>query len=313
MKSKTKVVVLCGGNSAEAQVSRKSGACVAEALQANYANVEVLDCRPFDLPRRLQLSKPDVVFSMLHGGVGEDGTVSALLTLLGIRFVGSGVAASALAMDKRLAKIHFRAADLPVLPDIACNAGDDVSQVARQAVEEFPEGGVVKATNQGSAIGLSFCETTDQFESGIRQALSYGSSALIERRFRGREITVAILEDPDLCALPPVEILIPAGSHFDYYHRYTEGASTHLCPAPLEPTIRSRVEDVAIRAHRVLGCRHYSRVDMLISDAGEVALLELNSIPGMTKTSLYPDAARAASISYEDLVQCLVERALATT
>ena len=311
MKSKARVVVLCGGSSAEAQVSRSSGACVAEALKTNYANVEVLDCRPFDLPRRLQMSKPDVAFSMLHGGLGEDGTVSALLSLLGVKYVGSGVAASALAMDKRLAKTHFRAAGLPVLPDIVCERGDDVSKVARQAVAEFPDGGVTKAANQGSAIGLSFCQTVDQFESGIRQALSYGSGALIERRFRGREITVAILEDPEAVALPPVEILVPPGSHFDYYHRYTDGASTHLCPAPLEATICSRVEDVAIRAHRVLGCRHYSRVDMLISDSGEIALLELNSIPGMTKTSLYPDAARAAGISYEDLVQRLVERALA--
>ena len=310
MKSKTKVVVLCGGNSAEAQVSRNSGACVAEALKSNYANVEVLDCRPFDLPRRLQLSKPDVVFSMLHGGAGEDGTVSALLSLLGVKYVGSGVAASAQAMDKWLAKINWRAAELPVLPDIVCRASDDVSAIASQAMSEFSEGSVVKPANQGSAIGVSFCETVAQLESGIRQALSYGTAALIEPRFRGREISVAILADPEPRALPPIEVVLPQGSHFDYYHRYTEGAAEHLCPAPMDPGTFSKVEQIAVRAHRALGCTHYSRVDMLVNDFGAVALLELNTIPGMTSTSLYPHAARAASIPYEELVRRLIELAL---
>lgn len=310
MKSMTKIVVLAGGSSAEAAVSRNSGACVAEALKANFANVEVLDCRPFDLPRRLQLSKPDLVFSMLHGGQGEDGTVAALLSLLGVKYVGSGVAASALAMDKRLAKIHFRAAELPVLPDIVCRASDDVSAVASQAMSELPDGSVVKPANQGSAIGVSFCETVAQLESGIRQALSYGSAAIIEPRFHGREISVAVLADPEPRALPPVEVVLRPGSHFDYYHKYTDGAAEHLCPAPLDSSTCARVEEVAVRAHRALGCAHYSRIDMLVNESGAVALLELNSIPGMTRTSLYPDAARAASIPYEELVRRLVELAL---
>ena len=244
MKSKAKIVVLAGGSSAEAAVSRSSGACVAEALKANFANVEVLDCRPFDLPRRLQLSKPDLVFSMLHGGHGEDGTVAALLSLLGVKYVGSGVVASALAMDKRLAKVHFSAAKLPVLPEIVCRANDDVSAVALAAISEFPES-VVKPANQGSAIGVSFCETAAQLESGVRQALSYGSAAIIEPRFYGREISVAVLADPEPRALPPVEVVLRPGSHFDYYHKYTDGAAEHLCPAPLDPVVGRRRSSAA--------------------------------------------------------------------
>lgn len=314
MKSKTRILVICGGHSAESAVSRKSGEAVAAALKVNYSNVELCDCTLYDLPRRLMVAnKPDVVFSTLHGGLGEDGSVSGLLNILGVKYVGSTVAASALAMDKKLAKTIFKAAGLPVLPDMVCGPDDDVSATAQKALDTFPDGSVVKAIDQGSAIGLSFCNTVEQYVAGIQQALSYsyGSGALIEKRFCGRELAVAVLEDPIPRALPPVEIVLPSGSIFDYYHRYTEGAAVHLCPAPLGESVRLRVEEVAVAAHRALGCRHYSRADLLVNDAGEVALLEVNTIPGMTATSLFPEAAKATGINFPSLVKLLVELALA--
>lgn len=311
MRSDKRIAVLAGGISSEAQVSRSSGACIAEALRESFADVQILDCSPRDLPRELALASPDCVFSCLHGGFGEDGTVSGLLAMLGVPFVGSGLAASVLAMDKAIAKLHFHAAGLPVLPDILCERGDDLADGSLRAVQQFPNGGVVKASSQGSAIGMAFCHTESEYMAAIAHALSLGPRALVEQRFFGKEITVGLLEAPTLSALPPVEIVVPDGGHFDYFHRYSEGAAIHICPAALEPETRASVENVALRAHRVLGCRHYSRVDMLVGATGEVALLELNTLPGLTKTSLYPDAAKTAGIAFDDLVKRLVDLAVA--
>lgn len=311
MRSDKRIAVLAGGISSEAQVSRSSGACVAEALRESFADVQILDCLPRDLPRELALASPDCVFSCLHGGFGENGTVSGLLAMLEVPFVGSGLAASVLAMDKAVAKLHFQAAGLPVLPDILCESGDDLKDLASRAVRQFPEGGVVKASSQGSAIGLGFCNTEEEYLMAIADALTFGDRVLVERRFFGREISVGLLDTPDLSSLPVVEVLIPDGGHFDYIHRYTGGAAIHVCPAEIAPETRARIVDIALRAHRALGCRHYSRVDMLLDTQGEIALLELNTIPGMTKTSLYPDSALAAGMTFDHLVKHLVDLALA--
>lgn len=312
-KNPTRIVVLAGGVSTEATVSRNSAACVCDALRENFAHVDVLDCQPFDLPRRLMLTKPDVVFNLAHGGMGEDGTYAAVLSMLGIPFVGSEMAACALAMDKRTAKVHFRAAGLTVPDEIVCHRGGVLADVAARSAAAFPDGGVVKASSQGSAIGLSFCNVESQYVEALRHALSLGPTALVENRIVGRELTVALLQAPELQALPPVEILVPDGGHFDFYHRYTEGAAIHVCPAALDDPTRRRVEDAALRAHRSLGCRHYSRVDMLLTETGEVVVLEVNAVPGMTKTSLFPDAARAVGVSFDELVKRLVDTAMAGT
>jgi len=308
-----RIAVLSGGDSAEAEISRKSAASVVKALKTNFREVMELEA-DYDLWRKLVLGRQDVdvVFPVLHGGVGENGSVQGFLECLGIPYCGSAVSASAIAMDKILAKNQFRAAGLPVLDDIVCSVGDDYAAIAVRTTTAFARC-VVKPATQGSALGISFCDTPQKVINGLLQALGLSDRALIERRFEGREITVAVLADPVPRALPPVEVILPDGCTFDFYHRYTAGAAKHVCPASLDEGTQRRVEAIALGAHRALGCRHYSRTDMLLASNGEVALLELNTIPGMTATSLYPDAARAAGISFEELVKRLVTLATSSS
>lgn len=305
-----RILVVSGGQSSEAQVSYSSGNAVEEALRKSFADVTHFHL-DLDLKRKLSLlARPDVIFPVTHGGHGEDGSLQGFLNILGIPYVGSGVAACALAMDKIMAKTIFRAEGIPVAADIVCCRQDNPVDIAKRAIEAFDGSCVVKPASQGSALGMSFCETRAQIVAGIAQALSLSQRALIEPRIVGREVTVAVLANPEPRALPPVEIVLPEGAHFDYYHRYTPGASCHLCPAPLPAETLERLEETGVAAHRALGCRHYSRTDMLVKDDGEIVVLELNTLPGMTETSLYPDAARAAGIQFDELVELLVDLAL---
>lgn len=305
-----RVWVVSGGTSSEAQVSFSSGKAVEEALRKSFADVTHAHL-DFALKRSLTLlSRPDVIFPVTHGSLGEDGSFQGFLNILGIPYVGSDVTACALAMDKILAKTIFRAAGIPVAEDIVCDHHDDPIDAATQAMDAFGGACVVKPASQGSALGISFCATRAQIVEGIAQALALGQRALIEPRVIGREITVAVLADPEPRALPPVEVVLPDGARFDYYHRYTPGASRHVCPALLPTETLARLEQIGVAAHNALLCRHYSRTDMLLKDDGEIVVLELNTLPGMTETSLYPDAAHAAGIPFENLVKLLVDLAL---
>jgi len=180
---------------------------------------------------------------VLHGGKGENGCFQGFLEILGLRYIGSGVTACAVAMDKILAKTQFRAVGLPVMDDFVCGVGDDLAAIADKAAAAFTHC-VVKPATQGSALGMSFCSTREQLAEGIAQALTFSGRALIERRFVGREITVAVLADPKPRALPVVEVIVPDGCAFDFYHRYTIGAAEHVCPALLDDSTRRLVEEM---------------------------------------------------------------------
>lgn len=247
----------------------------------------------------------------MHGGKGENGCFQGFLEILGVAYVGSGVAACALAMDKALAKCVMQGAGIPVA-DGFCTAGEDIEPYVALALERFRGNGcVVKPNSAGSALGVSFCKSEDEVRKGLALALSFSSSALIERWFVGREITVAVVEDENdaVLAFPPVDVVTPAGKWFDYEHRYTPGASRHICPADLSEGIAQRVQQYAMTAHQAIGCRDYSRVDLLVNDKGDAVVLELNAIPGMTETSLFPDAVRSAGYDLVELVRRLVSRA----
>lgn len=308
MMDELKILVVSGGDSPEAEVSRKSGMAVEGALKKHFHKVSHFE---FDrhLPRKIWMARPDVVFPTLHGGLGENGAFQGLLEVMNLPYVGSGVAACALAMNKALAKTQFQANGIPVVDGFVCHSGDSLPALSIKVIERFPDGVVIKPCAAGSALGVSFCETHSQILEGLSHALSFGNGALIEKRFRGREITVGVLADPEPRALPPVEIVVSDG-WFDFYHRYTPYAAQHICPVPLIDAIRQRIEEVAIASHVTLGCRHFSRIDMLLGEDGEVVVLEVNTLPGMTETSLYPDAARAAGIPFEALVRRLVEMAI---
>lgn len=304
------IAVVCGGTSAEAEVSRVSGRGVAEALQKNFRNVHVLDLDS-RIGAALRDAGTDVVFPVLHGPMGEDGTFQGFLEVLGLPYVGSGVGASACAMNKAAARGIFAAAGLPVSAGAIVNRNTDARAAAARIVGSVGDDVVVKPCSQGSALGVSFCVGIDEISGGIARALEFDEWVLAEKRVSGREITVGIIEREEAEALPVIEIETPEATWYDFEHRYTPGLSRHIIPAPLSEEQYARTQEIALGAHRALGCRDLSRADFVVPEEGEPVILEVNTIPGMTPTSLYPDAAAAVGMSFEQLVEHLVRRAAA--
>ncbi|MCK4330512.1 D-alanine--D-alanine ligase [candidate division WOR-3 bacterium] len=301
------IAVVCGGSSREDKVSRVSGNGVAEALKETYRNVIVMELDN-SLPRKLIEVKIDVAFPVLHGPLGEDGIFQGFLEILGIPYVGSGVLASAVAMNKVVAKSIFREFGLPTPLDVVVEESQIIS--VDEIVKKVGNDVVIKPAEEGSAFGVTFCRGEKEIYNGVRKVFEYGDIILIEKRIEGKEITVAVLERNGVEALPVIEIRTPEGSWYDYEHRYTPGLSEHIIPAPLPEDVYKEVQRLAIKAHRVLNCRDLSRADFVVTDDGKPFILEVNTIPGMTPTSLYPDAARAAGISFGELVAHFVERAM---
>ena len=303
-----KIAVLAGGNSREAEVSRSSAAGIAAALGArgHEARIIELDDGVVDA---LRAAAPDAVFPMLHGPPGEDGTVQGLLAMLRLPFVGSGVHGSAVAMDKHVAKQLFRAEGLPVADDLLIAPGSDAGDAARRVREQLGERVAVKPLRQGSALGVTLLERGGDLTAALRDALDFGDGVLVERFHAGREITVGVLDEHGAqpVALPVIEITVAAGEWYDYRNRYTAGRSEHIVPAPLAAEILDALQDMALRAHRCLGLRDLSRADFIVGD--DIRLLEVNALPGMTPTSLYPDACRAIGVDFAELADRLARSA----
>lgn len=309
MKEKLRVALLAGGKSGEREVSLAGARGVLAALDPGKYQVTQYD-PAMDLARLASdASVLDVAFILLHGPLGEDGSMQGFLDLLGIPYQGSGLLGSALAMDKNLAKILYRQAGLHVA-DWRMAGPEDVGNPWPLAAElGFPL--VVKPVGQGSSLGMSIAFDEHQLAEGLRRAFVYGSRVMVEKYVRGREVTGGVLGNEQLQALPLVEI-IPGKEFvfFDYQAKYTPGATREVCPAQLSGEIAESARQAAVAAHRALGLRGYSRTDMIISDEGEVVVIETNTIPGMTPTSLLPQAAAAAGIGFPALLDRLIELAL---
>ncbi len=312
MKEQPVVAVVCGGPSAEAEVSRVSGKCIAEALRATYTHVSLMELEEF-VEGGLGKKVADVVFPAFHGPPGEDGTFQGFLEVLGIPYVGCDVPSSACAMDKVIAKQLFRSRDLPVADDVVVYRAEGAAAGAARALETLGQDVVIKPSSQGSALGVMFGRDLNDLAPAIEEAFTFDDRVLIERRVEGKEITVAVLERNGPEALPVIEITTPVGSWYDYEHRYTPGLSDHIMPAPLPEHQYARTQEVGVAAFESLGCRDLSRVDFVVPEDGEPVVLEVNTMPGMTPTSLFPDAAREAGISFEELAASLIERAAART
>jgi D-alanine-D-alanine ligase len=251
----------------------------------------------------------DVVFPVLHGPPGEDGTFQGFLEICGMPYVGSGVHASACGMDKIVSKHLFRNAGLPVAKDATVHRSEDLERAMHRVSERLGSDVVVKPSRQGSALGVTFAGDSQQLEDALRTALSFDEWVICEERIAGKEITVGLLERDGLEALPTIEVRTPQGTWYDYEHRYTEGLSEHVIPPDISEVQDRATREIARQAHLALGCRDLSRVDFVVPKEGEPILLEVNTLPGMTPTSLYPDGAAAAGITFEDLVAHLVQRA----
>jgi D-alanine-D-alanine ligase len=302
------VAVVCGGPAAEREVSLTSGREVANALRASFDDVTVHE-PDLHLAEELLRGQIDVVFPALHGPLGEDGSIQGMFEVAGVPYVGSGVAGSACAMDKVIAKRLFRDAGLPLAREVVVERGQADGAAARVR-DELPGRVAVKPATQGSALGVAFAESDGDVAAALDAAFRFDEKVLVEEFVSGSEITVGILESPDPWAFPVIDIRTPGDSWYDFEHRYAAGLSEHVIPAPLPPDVYASVQELSVRAHVTLGCRDLSRVDFVVEPSGRIALLEVNTLPGMTPTSLYPDGARAAGISFEQLVEQLVRRAL---
>ena len=292
-----RIALLQGGRSAERPISLKSGRAVSAALRRLGLPHQSLDIVS-NLPTALRRHKIDLAFLVTHGPFGEDGRLQGLLDLLNIPYTGSGVLASALAMHKPSAKALFQNAGLPTAPWCLRRRGEPADR------PPFPGPWVVKPASQGSAVGVRVVRRAGEWAPALRKSWAVEPEALVERYLRGPEYTVGVLDDHPL----PVVQIIPKHAFYDFYSKYAVGGSRHVVPAPLPPRRVDRLQRLAVAAHRALGCRHVSRVDLIWSD--RPYLLEVNTLPGMTDTSLLPDAARAAGLSFDDLVLRLLTLAL---
>jgi D-alanine-D-alanine ligase len=305
-----RIAVLKGGSSLERQVSLRSAARVQDALERLNHDVVPVDVGG-DLVERLRAEAPDAAFIALHGVGGEDGTVQELLEILGIPYTGSGVLACMRSMDKVLAKHLLLDAGIPTPEFFAFNetAFQGLGAAAAlPAIEErldFPI--VVKPAAQGSALGINFARTAADVPNALVAAFSYDTRVLLERYVRGRDLGVSVLEGS---ALPLVEAVPREEDFYDFESRYEIGRTTFVCPAELPERITARAQALAVATYDLLGCHGVARVDMMLEEStSELFVLETNVIPGMTDTSLLPQAAEAAGIGFEALVERMLELA----
>jgi len=305
---KIRIALIAGGWSGERDVSLRSGKTVSEALDRSKYEVVSYDPRD-DLSVIVAVREQiDVAFVLMHGKYGEDGCIQGLLEMLGIRFVGSGVLSSAIALNKKIAKDIFRRHGLNVPRDIVLKAGGTFS--SSEIMGTLGPMTVVKPVGEGSSLGMSLCSGEDELVKGIDKAMKHDEEIIVEEYIRGREVTCCVLGKKDLETLPLIEIIPGTGhSFFDYNAKYMPGATLEICPAEINPSIADRVREYAIKAHEGLRCRTWSRSDMIIRDQ-EIYLLETNTIPGMTENSLFPLAARSAGLSMSALVDKLVSFSL---
>jgi D-alanine-D-alanine ligase len=296
MKEK-KIGVLMGGLSAEREVSLKSGAAVHRALLESGFNAVAIDVGR-DLADRLKAERVEAAFICLHGRYGEDGAVQGVLELLGIPYTGSGVLASALAMDKIFAKKIFAASGMTITPYVVMPYGAEVDAAALP----FPLPVVVKPSREGSSVGVSIVKRAEDLRGAVEVAWRYDREILVEQYVKGREIQVGILDGR---AIGAIEI-VPKNEFYDFEAKYTDGMATHILPAPLPPGQYAALLAAGEEAHRCLGCSGYSRVDFIVTPAGDAYVLEVNTLPGMTALSLLPEIAQGAGIGFVELVERII-------
>ncbi len=306
MQKKLRIALVAGGTSGEREISLNGAATVEKALDPAKFIVQRFDSATDLVKLCNQANEIDFAFILLHGFQGEDGTIQGMLDLLGIPYQGSGVLGSALAMDKHLSKKLYQQNGLPVAASQLIRNHEQLQP--EQLIEQLGLPVVVKPVREGSSLGMSIAHTQKELLAGLEKAHQHGREVMVEQYIQGREITVGVIGNETLEPLPLIEI--QPGKEFlffDYKAKYEPGASKEICPAPVSEAIRIKAQDYAMRAHKALRLRGYSRTDMIMDHQENIYLLETNTIPGMTQTSLLPQAAVAAGYSFASFLEKLIE------
>ena len=298
-----KIVVVMGGTSTEAEVSRRTGKAILDALLSKNYNAEPLELNPQTFAADIKASNCGIVFNAVHGLYGEDGQLQGTLDMLKIPYTGSNVLAAALTMDKTMTKRVLTSAGITTPKFAVYRAVDKNKNLAAVIEEKFGLPVVIKAPSQGSSIGVEIVENAEEISAAIENSFKYGDEILVEEFINGRELTVAVFGNEDKAkALPIIEITTTTG-RYDYETKYKKGASTHICPAELDAELTEKVQALAISAFKICKCAGVARIDMMLSAENVPYVIEINSVPGMTETSLVPDAARAAGIEFPALCE----------
>lgn len=304
-----KIVVVMGGTSTEAEVSRRTGTAILNALLSKGYHAEAMELDPLHFAEDIRKSGCGIVFNALHGKYGEDGLIQGTLDMLGIPYTGSGVLAAAVTMDKAASKRIFLAEGISTPRAHSYRQYEFDEGLGKRIREEFGFPLVVKAASQGSSIGVYIVESDEALEKALKEAFSYNDEIVAEEFIRGREITVAVWGNGAVReAMPIIEITTLSG-RYDYTSKYTKGASSHLVPAPLSEEKTREIQELAVKTFTACGCCGVARVDMMLDENERAYVIEVNSVPGMTETSLVPDAAHAMGIEFPELCEKILQMA----
>ena len=302
-RKQSKIVVVMGGTSTEAEVSRRTGAAIYNALKSKNYNVDTMELNPKTFAADIKNTNCGIVFNAVHGLCGEDGLIQGTLDMLNIPYTGSGVLASAITMDKVTTKKMFAFANVTTPKFEVYRIADKDETLAGKIEKIFGLPVVIKAANQGSSIGVEIVEKAEDISPAVENSFKYGDEILVEEFIKGRELTVAVYGNEDEArALPVIEITTTTG-RYDYETKYKKGASTHICPAELSDDLTIKIQELAVSAFKVCKCAGVARIDVMLSEENIPYAIEVNSVPGMTETSLVPDAARAAGMEFPELCE----------
>lgn len=305
MNKQDVVAVVLGGPSSEAEISRVTGGAIAAALREKGYDAKEVELVPARLLSQLHAMNAKVVFNAVHGKYGEDGRLQSLLEAAGIPYTGCGVLASAVSMDKAATKRFLQSAGISTPRCLILSKRDcgDLAAVGRQIAASFGVPVVIKAASQGSSIGVNIVKAEAEILPALQDAFSYSSHVLAEEFIQGKELTVAVMEEEGRPKPLPIIWIAPHSGAYDFHSKYTKGATDYHCPAPLSEEVTARVQRLAVDAYNVLGLKGVARVDVMLDEQERGYVLEANTVPGMTATSLVPKAAAAVGISFPDLCE----------
>lgn len=304
-----KIVVLMGGPSSEAEISRLTGTAILNALTEKGYNVEGMEFVPQTMVEDIKNSGCDIVFNAVHGKYGEDGRIAAALEMIDMPYTSCSVLSSALTMDKVASKHLFRSTGISTPNCLIYHKFDEEKDLLKEIMAKFSLPVVVKAASQGSSIGVEIVEKEEDLRKAIDNCFSYDDAILVEEFIKGRELSIPVYGNKEKKALPIIEITTNSG-RYDYKSKYTKGESFHIIPAPIGEELTKKVQDLCVKACSVADCRGVVRVDVMLSEDNVPYVLEINSVPGMTQTSLVPDAASHVGISFGQLCEMILQMAV---